>query len=68
MPEDYNKLLYEQTIIISELLIKVTALENIMLSKGIISSADMSIETKKVVTKLTELVSQNASEQIIIKN
>ena len=59
---DNNQLIYEQTIIVSELLIKVTTLENILLSKGLIDSADVVTETKKVVAKLTELVRQNAKD------
>lgn len=53
----------EQTIMISELLIKVTALENAIIAKGLLNNVDVAIETKKVVAKLTELVTKNIKEQ-----
>lgn len=53
----------QQTILISELLIKISAIENLMLSKGIISKDDVDCETKKVVSQLTKLVEENVKNQ-----
>lgn len=60
---DNKELLHEQTIILSELLIKVTALENAILAKGLINNIDIAIEAKKVVAKLTELMKENIEQQ-----
>lgn len=56
---DQDNLFHQQTIMISELLIKVTALQNVMESKGLISNSDIATETKKVVSKLEELIKLN---------
>jgi hypothetical protein len=59
---DNKDLLHEQTIMLSELLIKVTALENAILAKGLINAVDIAIESKKVVAKLTELMKENLEQ------
>jgi hypothetical protein len=58
-----NEIRDEQTILISELLIKVTALENAIVAKGLINNIDIATETKKIVSKLTELVQQNIMDE-----
>lgn len=60
---DKNEIRDEQTILISELLIKVTALENAIVAKGLINNIDIATETKKIVSKLTELVQQNIMDE-----
>ena len=50
-----EKLFYEQTIIVSELLIKASTLETLLLSKGLITKDELESETKNVVSKFTEL-------------
>ncbi len=65
---DENKLIHEQTIMLSELLIKVTALENAVLAKGLINQIDIATETKKVVAKLSELMKQTIEDQAKVKN
>lgn len=64
---DENKLIHDQTIMISELLIKVTALENAVIAKGLINQIDIATETKKVVAKLTDLMKQTIEEQVKVK-
>lgn len=59
---DNNQLLHEQTLMVSELLIKVTALENALLAKGLINSVDIANETSKVVAKLTDLMKKTIKE------
>ncbi len=54
---------HQQTLMVSELLIKVTALENAILAKGLINNVDIATETTKVVAKLTDLMKQNMKEQ-----
>jgi hypothetical protein len=58
-----NEIRDEQTILISELLIKVTALENAVVAKGLINNIDIATETKKIVSKLTELMQQNIMDE-----
>ncbi len=53
---------------LSELLIKVTALENAVLAKGLINQIDIATETKKVVAKLSELMKQTIEDQAKVKN
>lgn len=68
MSQDNTKLLHEQTIIISELLIKVTALENAMLATGLVSSDVIAAESKKIVKKLTDIMKQNTEEPVTPNN
>lgn len=63
-----DKLLNEQTLMLSELLIKVTALENAIVAKGLINNVDIACETKKVVDKLTELMKENMKDMATTEN
>lgn len=53
----------QQTLMISELLIKISVLQNLLLSKGLIYSEEIELETKKVVATLTSLVEENVKKQ-----
>lgn len=58
--EDFTN---QQTILVSELLIKVSSLENLILTKGLATKEEIDIETKKVVEQLTKLVEANIKKQ-----
>lgn len=53
----------QQTILTSELLIKVSTLESILIKKGIILKEDVEEETKLVVEKLRKIVQETVKQQ-----
>jgi len=59
---DDNEFINQQTILVSELLIKVSALEAALLNRKLISKDDIAAETKIVVNKLTSIVNDNLKE------
>lgn len=51
----------QNLILVSDLLIKVSALENALLNSKVITKEDVEIETKKVVEKLTNIINSNVT-------
>jgi hypothetical protein len=51
----------QNLILVSDLLIKVSALENALLNSKVISKEDVELETKKVVAKLTDIINSNVA-------
>ena len=53
----------QQTILISELLIKVSTLESVIIKKSLISKEEIEEETKLIVEKLQKIVQETVKQQ-----
>lgn len=61
MSEDLKKALSEQAVMLSDLLIKVTALERALMANNTVTKEDILRETKVVVEQLSKLIKENVT-------